>query len=773
MKNLSLITLFLFLLYSCVDQGSDKDKEISSVLDDSFETKPLASGQVKIGQCYEEQYAPSEENINRKIDIVIVPDTSASIIEEREKIAQGFEYFINSLPSQINFRIAVVLGHGPNSSLSGKLYQKSTEPRVLDSDVLTKEEIINSLSLKLKNPSQDSETDGGEMGIYSFTKAITTNLATNKTQGFFREDAALAVVFVADEQDICAEFPVGVSPVIDPQGAENNSYNKYCVNDQNELLYYPEQVIQNIKTLQSDRPFILGGVLYNNSNTITYNGENEIGYGYLETIQKANGLIIDLANGSYGLGLEKLGKLAMINIAPTNQFALSTDRVDLNSIKTYINNQAVANSYDPQLNAVLLKTTPDVFDVVNINYCEKVESPKNILKIISGGFHNCALLKDSKIKCWGKNNFGQLGLGHTEDIGDDELPQSAPSLDFGQKVIDMAAGLYHTCVLLEDGNVKCFGDNSQGQLGQGHTNNLGDNEAVNTIPPVNLGQKAVKIYAGTKYNCALLENQYIKCWGENNYGQLGYGHTNNLGDDESLESYSTVPLGDKAVALDISTISYHTCAVLKSNNSIKCWGLNNNGQLGYGHTENLGDNEQPNSYSGLSFGNKVLQISTGFLHTCSVNSGQSLSCWGSNNLGQIGLGYYDILGDDETINNTNGLDINSEGAQMVSNGNAHTCFIGTDESLYCFGASNFGQTGLAHTDNIGDNENIKDNTKVQIDLALSQVSAGINHTCALTKDEAEIICFGANANGQLGLGHTQTIGDDETPWEFVSLLNKN
>ncbi|MBT4791408.1 MAG: RTX toxin, partial [Halobacteriovoraceae bacterium] len=357
------------------------------------------------------------------------------------------------------------------------------------------------------------------------------------------------------------------------------------------------------------------------------------------------------------------------------------------------------------------------------------------------------------------------------NLGDDETLISVGALDFGQKVIDAAAGLSHTCVLLEDGNIKCFGDNSKGQLGHGDTNNLGDNETIDLIPIVPLGQSAVKLYSGTRYNCALLQNQEVKCWGENNYGQLGYGHTQNLGDDELLSTYGSVPLGGLAISLDISTISYHSCAVLKSSGGLKCWGLNNKGQLGYGHTNNLGDDELPSSYGNVSFGNKILQVATGYIHTCALGENQQVRCWGANNVGQTGFGSNETIGDNEAADSAPFLTFASSGAKMVATGNAHSCIIGLDASVYCFGLGTLGQTGLGHTNTIGVAQAPTNlNTKVGITDALTQVSTGLNHTCVLTKKEGKVICFGQNTTGQLGLGHTNHIGDDEVPWEYLSIL---
>ena len=779
MKAQLFISLLMLIFISCEDGGEnsnapqndgEKKPEVTESLEEAFETTPTASGQVQNGLCYEDQYAPSETEISRKLDIIVVPDTSSSIIEERSDIAKGFSSLINSLPSEVDYRIGVVLGHGPQSSHSAKLYRKGSEDLVLDSQLLTKEEIIAGLDKKMKYPAGDWRTDGGEMGVLSLSNAFANNLETIRSQGLLREDAALAIVFVADEQDICANYPTGVIPVVDPQGKETSAYNKYCLDNDGFLKYGPEQFLTLLESVQGDRPLIVGGVIYNNNDTIPHGGENEIGYGYKEIIELAGGLIIDLADGSYEKNLAKYGKLAQVSIQPINEFLLKTDQVNLSSISVLVNNKPVEYSFDNELNILTLNSPREPFDVVNINYCEKVKPPKEILKLISGGSHNCAILYDGKMKCWGDNSFGQLGLGHTDNIGDNEKPSSILALQFSYEVVDAAAGLYHTCALLKNGKVKCFGDNSRGQLGQGNTDTLGDNETIDQIDFVPLPEKAIRIYAGTRYNCALLENRDIKCWGENNFGQLGYGHSDNLGDNEELSSYGNVPIGSKVSQLDISTISFHTCAVLSNTGDMKCWGLNNFGQLGYGNKENLGDNEPLSSYGVISFGKNVLQLATGFIHTCAVLDGQELKCFGSNIFGQIAYGSPIVIGDDEGGEQAPIIDLGSSGFNFVATGNNHTCALNLDGTLNCFGLNNVGQLGLGMTDSIGDNESVGSNSKVDIDLALSQVSSGLSHNCVLTKDETKVICFGDNSQGQLGLGNTNIIGDDEKPWEFSEIL---
>jgi alpha-tubulin suppressor-like RCC1 family protein len=680
-------------------------------------------------------------------------------------------FFINQLPVEVDYQFAVLLGHGDQSSWNGTLYQKGTEDIVLSSNNLTNPEIISGLRAKMNQPAGDGETDGGEVGIYSLMKLMEQdNLQAAKDAGFFRDGAALAVVFVADEQDICAEFPAGVVPVVDPQGKETSSFSKYCVDAQNNYLVTPQLAVDGLSNIQGDSPMVVGAVIYNNSETIPLQGENEIGYGYKEAVELAGGITIDMANGDYSDGLANLGKLATVSVQPANDFNLAVSNVDESSIQAFVNNVAVNFSYDATLNQVNLTDSRDAFSVAKLQYCEKEELPKVAKQIVAGGNHTCVLLTEGDVKCWGQNTFGQLGLGHTNNIGDDELPSSSGIVDLGgKKAIEISAGFAHTCAILDDGSIQCWGQNNRGQLGYGNIDNIGDDEAVSSVASFNLmGRAAKKIYSGTRYNCALLDNAKVVCWGENNYGQLGYGNLNHIGDDEAPDFGGYVSVGDDVVKMNIATISFHSCAVLKTNNEMKCWGLNNFGQLGYGNTNNIGDDELPSSVAGISFSEQILQLSTGFRHSCALVDGQKLRCWGDNGFGQNGSGMADIIGDNEAANSVAALDLGANLVQVRS-GNYHNCALSDGGDVHCFGQGSNGALGLGNSNNIGDDESLLGNTAVNLGIKVNALAAGLGHTCALSADEGKPICWGNGNLGQLGYGNTSRIGDDESPSGLVSV----
>ena len=219
-------------------------------------------------------------------------------------------------------------------------------------------------------------------------------------------------------------------------------------------------------------------------------------------------------------------------------------------------------------------------------------------QISAGGSHTCALLDDQSVKCWGFNMYGQLGQGDTNNIGDHsgEMGDNLLAVDLGtgRTATQISAGVSHTCALLDDQSVKCWGANYNGGLGQGHTNVIGDHsgEMGDNLLAVDLGtgRTATQISVGHSHTCALLDDQSVKCWGLNMYGELGQGHTNNIGDHsgEMGDDLLAVDLGTGRTAKQISAGFSHTCAFL-DDQLVKCWGGNGQGQLGQGHTSSLGD----------------------------------------------------------------------------------------------------------------------------------------------------------------------------------------
>jgi alpha-tubulin suppressor-like RCC1 family protein len=225
--------------------------------------------------------------------------------------------------------------------------------------------------------------------------------------------------------------------------------------------------------------------------------------------------------------------------------------------------------------------------------------------VSAGGDHTCAILDDSSVECWGRNGYGQLGYGNTKDIGDNEKPASAGTVDLGNhSAVQVAAGYSSTCALLDNGKVLCWGEGRAGQLGYGNKKNVGDNETPASVGPLKLGAKAKELSAQGEHTCALLAGGKVRCWGNGHYGELGYGNTKEIGDNETPASVAPVDLHAPKGAVAVVTGGRHTCAVLKQG-GVRCWGLNSDGQLGYGNKKNIGDNETPGSVGPVKLGGKI------------------------------------------------------------------------------------------------------------------------------------------------------------------------
>ncbi|UQA56515.1 RCC1 domain-containing protein [Polyangium aurulentum] len=345
-------------------------------------------------------------------------------------------------------------------------------------------------------------------------------------------------------------------------------------------------------------------------------------------------------------------------------------------------------------------------------------SEQRATAISAGNEHVCALLADGAVKCWGSNISGQLGLGNEINRGDtpDEMGNKLPPVDLGsdQRATAIAVGFGHTCALLSGGAVKCWGANDFGQIALGAQLARGDgpNEMGDMLPAVGLGtgQSAVAIAAGSQHTCALLANGSVKCWGYNEYGELGLGDTNHRGDDvaEMGNALPTVDLGSDQTVKAITAGFRHTCALL-ANGSVKCWGLNGDGQLGLGDTQNRGDGpgEMGDALPAVDLGpNETAEaIVAGDFHTCALLAGGAVKCWGAGTLGSLGSNDTQPLGDEPNEMGSALPFVDVGPGQIVTAiaaGSYHTCALLSTGTLKCWGNNFNGQLGLGDMEGRGD-----------------------------------------------------------------------
>ena len=387
------------------------------------------------------------------------------------------------------------------------------------------------------------------------------------------------------------------------------------------------------------------------------------------------------------------------------------------------------------------------------------------VEVANGFWFTCALLDDGTVHCWGSGENGHLGYGNTAAIWD---ARSAGAVDLGGVgAVEIAVGEYHACALLANGTVYCWGTGNSSRLGYGNEEDVGDNETPAAVGPVNIGAVRVKaISSADSHNCVLLVDGTVKCWGWGGNGVLGYGNTQSIGDNETPAAVGTVDLTGTpgATAVEITAGWEHTCALL-GDGSVKCWGYNIYGMLGYGNTTSIGDNETPGAVGPVSVGGTAISVAAGGYHTCALLGSRSVKCWGYSNDGQLGYGNTTTIGDNELPSSVGTVDLAGQSALVLTASKWNTCVILANGTVRCWGYNSEGQLGIGNTENIGDNET--PGAGGPVDLAgesALDIAPGWEHTCAVMTS-GRVRCWGSDTHGQLGFGDYSTvaIGDNETP----------
>jgi len=393
--------------------------------------------------------------------------------------------------------------------------------------------------------------------------------------------------------------------------------------------------------------------------------------------------------------------------------------------------------------------------------CEPDCKLSKVMRLSAGTTHTCALLREGLVRCWGANDQGQLGLGINGDRRSSK-PYQNDVVQLGAAALAVTVGRAHACALMQDGSVRCWGANAAGQLGLGHTRAIGDDEVPNAQnATVALGSTARAIAAGGDVTCAIMLDGSLRCWGANTFGQLGLGHTNNIGDSEAPSAaVATVILDDTVRA--VGPGGDHTCAVMSSN-LVRCWGRNDLGQLGIGSTTAIGDNEAPTAVPAILFPGATSfgAVMAGATRTFAwMTDGSAVRGWGDNS--DFGLGVDFAMAEPLFKATDWGLFSFSTPVQEISAGGYHVCVRLQNRELRCWGINDAAQLGLANTMTLGDNEIIT--TAPAVDLGTNatggaafatSIAAGGRHTCVLL-DTGAVRCWGANDQGQLGLGFVST-----------------
>lgn len=351
--------------------------------------------------------------------------------------------------------------------------------------------------------------------------------------------------------------------------------------------------------------------------------------------------------------------------------------------------------------------------------------------LAAGWNFTCAITGEGVVMCWGNNSDGQLGDGSRTAR---TKPVEVKNLSV--RAVAVTAGAGHACILTEEQGVKCWGRNKKGELGDGTSQRSGEPMDVS-----GLTGGVVAIAAGDDHTCAVTALGALQCWGDNTYGQLGDGTTETRNTPVSVPGLS----GVTAVAAGTA----HTCAQTAAG-EVMCWGRNDQGQLGM-ETESE-SRPEPEAVGGLTAGVSSLMAKGG--HTCILSGATGIQCWGANKFGQLGDGTFTGRSLPAPVTGLDGS------IAILATGWSQTCAVLGDGRLKCWGWNFYGQLG----------EGSIANRNMPVDVIglkgkVTAVAGGGGHTCAVM-ETGQAFCWGFNESGQLG---NQSNTDSNLPVKVIGI----
>jgi alpha-tubulin suppressor-like RCC1 family protein len=352
-------------------------------------------------------------------------------------------------------------------------------------------------------------------------------------------------------------------------------------------------------------------------------------------------------------------------------------------------------------------------------------------QVATGAFHTCAMKVDGTVKCWGRNNEGQLGRGTTQNVNND-FPAA---VTFAGSVVAIAAGAYHSCALLAGGTIQCWGRNDELQVGDASgaspISAPTNTRSFATVP-------ALGIAAGGYHSCALMSDGTVMCWGDNRYKQSTTG--------AYASTHTAQPVTGVTGATAVTAGAYHTCALVGGGGAV-CWGYNNDGQTGTTASSSNTVAISATQIDAATGAGMNGLANFGGWHSCAVLTTGAVSCWGFNGFGALGNG--------STGPTPLGVPITASlvgVASAVASGGFHTCAIAAG-LVSCWGANDSAQLGRAA---IGGSMPIPGVVVGALPPAVS-VDAGGYHTCAVFSGGTDDVrCWGRNIEGQVGRAANNT-----------------
>jgi alpha-tubulin suppressor-like RCC1 family protein len=350
--------------------------------------------------------------------------------------------------------------------------------------------------------------------------------------------------------------------------------------------------------------------------------------------------------------------------------------------------------------------------------------------VVAGEAFSCALKNDGTVACWGLNDMGRTGQSFTVPSSVTANPTVVAGLtDVGV----LTAGNSHACAIKVGGAVFCWGNNVEGQLGNGtgggHVPRAAGSFSFTPVAVTGLTD-AIAISAGAAHTCAIRRTGFtVVCWGSDSEGQLGRGRS---GGTQIVNVTTPVAVNGLSNVVSIATGGDHSCAVVQGGQTF-CWGANGFGQLG--------DNSlvRKTAPQALTLSN-ASSIVAGQSHTCAiVGATQTIQCWGDNRYGQLGNS---SAGAGSSVPVTVSGSLAAQNRALASS-MAYSCALRNDGTVACWGddRATFGTAATI----------VVEPTAIAGVTNANAVAAGTGHGCAI-QTWGDVLCWGSNGNARLGRG---------------------
>jgi hypothetical protein len=319
------------------------------------------------------QFRQPVPNYNKAVDLLFVTDTSLSLVPERGRLIRSIPHFLKGLPADADPRIAVMLGHGGKSKWSGRLFSRGSSPKVINPKAMSERDTEEALEHALACPPLELASTNGEALLLSLKKSLSDKRFSEiRGQGFFRDGAALSVVFVSDENDVCYDprehgftgFPDFKSSLF---GLEDYAKRKYCGS------LTPESLMSDLQATFPGRKISMGAIVHSDPAYVSHWGEDSIGHGFLELISKLpDSIPMDIRSGDFDQGLSRLASVSTIQLALMTSFSIKSDAtLDPNSILVWVDGVAVPATFDADTQTVRIdgKDAGIALSQVDISAC--------------------------------------------------------------------------------------------------------------------------------------------------------------------------------------------------------------------------------------------------------------------------------------------------------------------------------------------------------------------------------------------------------------------